>query len=231
MSRATWRDDGVGMGEALPGPDAGAAPMAAFLSGRQDRSAAFQDGKKAVRNPAGMMPRPLLGFQSRHSLQKGHSCSRDTRPSTLCVTRPVQSRHSSLPTSTVMFASTLDPKASGSSRPHLYGRLIGNALARRVAGILASLRLSGRWARAMGPPSQRQRGSAGRPHSLGCPRCRVTSCESRPPMASPPAPENATMTGICRSTRCRRTGSEVSRQGSSRARRRVRSVVSSDGSD
>ena len=40
---------GVGMGVALPGPDAGAAPMAAFLSGRQDRSAAFLDGKKAVR--------------------------------------------------------------------------------------------------------------------------------------------------------------------------------------
>ena len=50
MSRATWRDDGVGMDEALPGPDAGAAPMAAFLSGRQDRSAAFQDGKKAPRS-------------------------------------------------------------------------------------------------------------------------------------------------------------------------------------
>ena len=37
---------GVGMGVALPGPDAGAAPMAAFLSGRQDRSTGFQDGKK-----------------------------------------------------------------------------------------------------------------------------------------------------------------------------------------
>ncbi len=31
---------------ALPGPDADAAPMAAFLSGRQDRSTGFQDGKK-----------------------------------------------------------------------------------------------------------------------------------------------------------------------------------------
>ena len=40
---------GVGMGEALPGPDAGAAPMAAFLYGRHGRSAAFQDGKKAPR--------------------------------------------------------------------------------------------------------------------------------------------------------------------------------------
>jgi len=34
---------------ALPGPDAGAAPMAAFQSGRKDRSAAFQEGKKAAR--------------------------------------------------------------------------------------------------------------------------------------------------------------------------------------
>ena len=52
---------GVGMGVALPGPDAGAAPMAAFLSGRQDRSAAFQDGKKAVSESSGSGARPALG--------------------------------------------------------------------------------------------------------------------------------------------------------------------------
>ncbi len=189
---------------ALPGPDAGAAPMAAFLSGRQDRSAAFQDGKKAVRNLAAMWRRPTATLRSSRDTRPG--TARESTPRTELSRRPRDAdRQAALETRIVahdkvsrgcFIVARATPGASGrgfNSVPGSIARLQHDQACSRLAGLTASPgstgQASGGWGRTrlqdrFKPQAGRQTRRHAQPLSQAATCCQLSASTTSAPSAA-----------------------------------------------